>query len=71
MTKPIEKAIVVMLMLLCMPSLAAWFTKLIFGDLFLASIIGFVFFIIGGFTIETIYTKKKKINYLLPTTSKP
>ena len=59
MTKPLEKTIVVMLLLLCMPALAALFTKLIFGDLLLAFIIGFVFLIIGGFTIESIYTKKK------------
>lgn len=60
MTKPIEKTIVVMLLLLCMPTLATWFTKLIFGDLGLAFIIGLIFLVIGAYSVEGIYSKKKK-----------
>ncbi|KKN00267.1 hypothetical protein LCGC14_1139580 [marine sediment metagenome] len=60
MTKPIEKAIVFMLMLLCMPSLATWFAKLIFADLDLAFVIGLVFLIIGAYAIDGIYPRKKK-----------
>jgi len=43
MTKPIETAIVVILLILCMPFLAAWFIKLLFGNLLLAFIGGFFF----------------------------
>jgi len=59
MTKAIEKAIVVMLMLLCMPFLAAWFAQLIFGDLVLAFLIGVMFLVIGAFAIGAIYSDEK------------
>jgi len=59
MTKPIEKAIVILLLILCMPFLAAWFAKLIFGDLFLAFIGGFFFLYLGAVGMEEIYSKKK------------
>ena len=59
MTKPIEKAIVVILLILCMPFLAAWFIKLIFGDLLLAFIGGFFFLYLGAIGMGDIYSKKK------------
>lgn len=48
MTKPIEKAIVVILLILCMPFLAAGLMKFIFGDLFLAIIAGGTFISLGA-----------------------
>lgn len=59
MTKPIEKAIVIILLILCMPFLAAWSITLIFGDLFLAFIGGFFFLYLGAAVMEDIYSKKK------------
>ena len=59
MTKPIEKAIVVILLILCMPFLAAWFTKLLFGNLLLTFIIGCIFLGLGAAVFEGIYSKKK------------
>lgn len=59
MTKPIETAIVVILLILCMPFLAAWFIKLLFGNLLLAFIGGFFFLYLGAAAMEDIYSKKK------------
>lgn len=59
MTKPIEKAIVAILLILCMPFSAAWFITLIFGDLFLAFIGGFLFLYLGALILNYIYPKKK------------
>jgi len=59
MTKPIETAIVVILLILCMPFLAAWFIKLLFGNLLLAFIGGFFFLYLGAAVMEDIYSKKK------------
>ena len=60
MTKPIEKAIVIILLILCMPFLAAWLITLIFGDLLLAFIGGFFFLYLGAAAMEDIYSKKKR-----------
>lgn len=60
MTKPIETAIVVILLILCMPFLAAWFIKLLFGNLLLAFIGGFFFLYLGAAAMEDIYSKKKE-----------
>ena len=60
MTKPIEKAIVVLLLILGMPFLAAWLFILIFGDKFLAFMIGWLFLYFGAATVEAIYSTKKK-----------
>lgn len=60
MTKPIEKAIVVILLMLCMPFLAVWFAALIFGDLFLAFMLGWLFLYFGAVALEAIYAEKKK-----------
>lgn len=60
MTKPIEKAIVIILLILCMPFLAAWLITLIFGDLLLAFIGGFFFLYLGAVGMDDIYSKKKK-----------
>lgn len=59
MTEAIEKAIVVLLLILCMPFLAAWFIKLLFGGLLLAFIGGFLFLYLGAAILEDIYSKKK------------
>lgn len=59
MTKPIEIAIVVILLILCMPFLAAWFIKLLFGNLLLAVIGGILFLVLGASIFEGIYSKKK------------
>lgn len=59
MTKPIETAIVVILLILCMPFLAAWFIKLLFGNLLLAFIGGWFFLYLGADIMEDIYSKKK------------
>lgn len=60
MTKQIEKAIVILLLILCMPFLAAWFIKLLFGNLLLAFIGGFFFLYLGAIGMDDIYSKKKK-----------
>lgn len=60
MTKPIEKAIVVILLILCMPFAAAWLITLIFGDLFLAFIGGWLFLYLGALCLSDIYPTKKK-----------
>ena len=58
MTEPIEKAIVIILLLVGMPFLAAWLTTLIFGDLVLAFMIGWLFLYLGAVSLEAIYSEK-------------
>ena len=60
MTKPIEKAIVVILLMLCMPFLAAWLITLIFGNLILAFLGGLLFLYLGAVGMDDIYPKKKE-----------
>ncbi len=60
MTKPIEKAIVAILLILCMPFSAAGLTKFIFGDLFLALIAGGTFIYFGAWLFGQIYPKIKE-----------
>lgn len=60
MTKSIETAIVVILLALCMPFLAAWFIKLIFGHLVLAFLGGWLFLFLGAIGLETIYPEEDK-----------
>jgi len=60
MTKSIEKAIIILLLILCMPFLAAWFIKLLFGNLVLAFVGGFLFLYLGAAALEGIYPEKKE-----------
>lgn len=59
MTKPLEKTIVAILLILCMPFSAAGLMKFIFGDLFLSIIAGGVFISLGAWLFDQIYPRKK------------
>lgn len=54
MIRPIEKAIVVILIVVGMPFLAAFLTKVLFTHLLLAFIVGIFFFILALILIDVV-----------------
>ncbi|KKN00268.1 hypothetical protein LCGC14_1139590 [marine sediment metagenome] len=59
MTKPLEKTIVAILLILCMPFSAAGLMKFMFGNLFLSIIAGSVFISVGAWLFTEIYPEKE------------